>query len=134
MATLSQILGYKWPGAEWSMSGDEYGTLAWLGGGKPPSEDKIRAFSSEVDVLMMRDALKVTPLQFRLALDAAGLLDKCEEAVAAAPRSVQISWEYAVTIERLNPFINQFAAVIGRTADEVDAIFEAAALIGGPGG
>ena len=131
MASISEILSRKWPGTEWVLTADDYSTLLWLSETPKPTEQEIRAFSDEVDQLERRYRMRVTPLQFRLALDAAGLLDDCEAVVAQAPRAVQLSWEYAVTIERTNPFIDQFAAVINKTAEEVDAIFEAAAQIGG---
>jgi hypothetical protein len=131
MATLSQILSRRWPGAEWTIAGDDYASLAWLSPGDPPAEAEIRALSAEVDQELQRSQMVVTPMQFRLALEAAGLLDECEAAVAAAPRVVQIRWEYAVAVERLNPFIDQFAQQIGKTPEEVDALFDAAALIRG---
>lgn len=132
MATIDQILARKWPGCIWTCRTTPPAITWWSDTNEQPepSVEEVMAYSDEVDVYLRRFRMNVTPLQFRLALDAAGLLDECEAVVAAAPRSVQLSWEYAVTIERLNPFIDQFAAVINKTPEEVDAIFEAAAQIG----
>lgn len=129
MALLSEILSLKWPGVEWMLTDDRYESLIWLSEGDPPSEAEIRAYSDEVDAILRRQRMVVTPMQFRLALDAAGLLDDCEAAVENAPREVKLRWEYAVLIERTNPFIDQFAAMLDKTAEEVDAVFEAAAQI-----
>ena len=52
----------------------------------------------------------VTPRQARLALNAVGLLDKVQQAVAASDKSVQISWEFATEINRNDPIINAMKA------------------------
>ena len=54
MATIAQILPRFWAGAEWSIDGDNYGTLAWAAGNSltKPTESEIRAHSAEVDVLI----------------------------------------------------------------------------------
>ena len=128
MATIGDILARKWPGAQWCVEEDSHASLQWLSEGEPPTEAEIRVFSAEVDQLMLRERMAVTPMQFRLALDAAGLLDACEAAVAAAPRAVQIVWNHAVLFERLSPLIAQFAAELEIAPEEVDAVFEAAGL------
>jgi hypothetical protein len=131
MATLIQILSRKWPDADFFINGDDYSTLQWFSEGEPPSEAEIRAFSGEVDLEFARFRMRVTPLQFRMALYDAGLLDECEAIVAdpATPKAARLAWEYAITIERNNPFIDQFATVLGLTHEQVDAVFEAAAQI-----
>lgn len=130
MATIGDILARKWPGAEWTLSEDDYASLSWLSEGEAPAEQDIRAFSDEVDEIMRRERMVVTPMQFLLALDGAGLLDACEAAVASAPRPVQITWNHAVLFERNSPLIAQFAAQLEITPEDVDAVFEAAAQIG----
>jgi hypothetical protein len=81
--------------------------------------------------VLVRQRMVVTPMQFRLALDAYGWLDACEAAVAASPRATQIVWRHAIAIERLSPLIEQFAEQLDIGAEQVDAVFEAAAQIGG---
>lgn len=131
MATLLQILSRRWVDADFFIRGDDYSTLQWFSEGEPPTEAEIRALSADVDREFARYSMNVTPLQFRRALDAAGLLDECETIVAdpVTPKAARLAWEYAITIERTNPFIDQFAAVLGLTAEQVDEIFEAAANI-----
>jgi hypothetical protein len=75
----------------------------------------------------------VTPRQARIALLAAGHLDAVEAAIAAAPRAVQIDWEYAIEIRRDNPVIAAMAATIGLTEAQIDALFIAAAAPKGVG-
>lgn len=58
MATLVQILAYKYPGKQWTMhntAADLYSNLVWLDASPAPSETELRAFSSEVDGLFAAD-------------------------------------------------------------------------------
>lgn len=72
---------------------------------------------------------RVSPYQARQALHAAGLLDAIEAAIATADRSVQIAWEYALTIERTSPLIATMTPALGLTEQQVDDLFRAAAQI-----
>jgi len=56
MASLADILARKWPGARWSLRGDDYATLRWTGEGPPPSEQDIRRQAAEVDAVMAEEA------------------------------------------------------------------------------
>lgn len=51
MATLAEILARKWPGAQWTIHGDDYARLEWLSGNAVPKprEEEIRAKAAEVD-------------------------------------------------------------------------------------
>jgi hypothetical protein len=51
MAFIRDILPRKWIGAIWSIRGDDYNTLVWSAENTvtKPTEEEIRAFSSEVD-------------------------------------------------------------------------------------
>ncbi|MGE0024329.1 MAG: hypothetical protein AB7S70_11940 [Hyphomicrobium sp.] len=69
----------------------------------------------------------VTPYQARRALDAAGLRDAAEAAIAAADYDVRDAWEYALTIERNSPFIAALAPALGLSSEQIDALFIAAA-------
>lgn len=71
----------------------------------------------------------VSPRQARLALLAAGLLDDVEATITAAPRSVQIDWEFANEIRRDNPVIASMAATLNLTEAQIDDLFVAAAAI-----
>lgn len=58
MATLIQILAYKFQGSEWTMhnsEADDYANLVWHSATPKPSESEIRAFSAEVDTLFAAD-------------------------------------------------------------------------------
>lgn len=58
MASLAQILGYKWYGNSWAFGfgeADSYADLQWGGPGPKPTEAEIRAFSAEVDARILSD-------------------------------------------------------------------------------
>jgi len=73
----------------------------------------------------------VTPRQLRLALHFAGKRAQVEAFVASdqAPPEAVISWEYATEFLRNDPMLGQFAAMLGLSGEEVDALFIAAAQI-----
>ncbi|MGE0256816.1 MAG: hypothetical protein AB7N54_19485 [Alphaproteobacteria bacterium] len=56
MATLADILARKWPGARWSLRGDDYASLRWAEDAPCPSEQDIRRHAAEVDADMAEDA------------------------------------------------------------------------------
>lgn len=66
----------------------------------------------------------ITRRQFKLALLGMGLLDDVEAAVAASPdRALQISYNDALDFERNNPLILAMSAMLGKTEEELDALF-----------
>lgn len=69
----------------------------------------------------------ITPYQARRALNAAGLRDAAEAAIAAASQDVRDAWEYALTIERRSPFIEAIGSALGLTEQQIDSLFVAAA-------
>lgn len=76
----------------------------------------------------------VTMRQARLALLGAGLLDDVAAAIAAIPDPVQrkaaeIEWEYAQTVDRNSPLIQQLAPALGMTEAQMDELFVAAARL-----
>ena len=71
----------------------------------------------------------VSPRQARLALNAAGLLDKANTAVNAAGGATLISWEYASVFLRSDPLIAQIGTSLGLTSAQIDALFVQAATL-----
>ena len=56
MATIAEILHYKWPGAEWAIDEDDYTTLLWLSTDIPkPTFAEIRQHNGEVQQLIAVD-------------------------------------------------------------------------------
>jgi hypothetical protein len=76
----------------------------------------------------------VTMRQARLALLGAGLLDNIDAAIASIPDEVQrraatIEWEYANTVERNSAFVQQMAAGLAMSAEQMDQLFITAATL-----
>lgn len=70
--------------------------------------------------------ISVTPWQIRKALNATGLRDAIEEAVAAGGQTVRDAWSYAQEFRRDNPLVSSVAYALGKTDAEIDAIFDLA--------
>lgn len=68
----------------------------------------------------------ITPVQCRLALLDAGLLDAIHAYIVQQPEPVRLRWEYATEIRRDDPTLLACAAALGLTAQQVDALFVAA--------
>jgi hypothetical protein len=60
MATLADILSKKWPGASWSLYGDDYNKLTWYPENTlpKPTEAEIRAFDTEVSLELRWDVVR----------------------------------------------------------------------------
>ena len=94
-----------------------------------PTEDPAAALARE------RADMRVTPVQMRLALAGAGMLDAVN-AVAAADASAALVWEYAIEIVRDSAFIDGLAGLVidpdtdaPITAERIDDLFRAAAEV-----
>lgn len=93
-----------------------------------PIDGAWRWFDSEGEALAFFSGSPPAPksvsiAQAKLALLAAGLLDKVDTAVANADRSVQIVWEYATRVERNSPLIDAMQGAVGLSDEQIDALF-----------
>lgn len=74
---------------------------------------------------------KVTMRQARLALHAAGLLNKVEDAIGAIQEPqktiLEIEWNYASNVARNSQFVTSIGEILGLTSVEIDNLFLAAA-------
>lgn len=68
--------------------------------------------------------LSCTAWQFRRALNALGLREMVEQAVAAsADPDIIDGWDYADLFLRYDPLVVQFGALLGQTEEEMDQLF-----------
>lgn len=77
---------------------------------------------------------EVTMRQARLALLQVGLLDNVDAALAAIPdetqrKAAQIEWEYASTIQRHSPLLQNLFTQLGLTEEQLDNLFQLAATL-----
>lgn len=71
----------------------------------------------------------ITPIQGRLALKRAGLLEVVESAIVQANGETQIWWEYATLWHRDHSLLNALAESLGLTSKQVDELFVVAGAI-----
>lgn len=71
----------------------------------------------------------VTMRQARLALLQANLLGQVETAVLQAGLAAQITWEYAITVERDDTLTQTLATALGLTDAQLDTLFTTAASL-----
>jgi hypothetical protein len=73
--------------------------------------------------------IPLTPRQIRLVLNAAGLRDAVEGAVAAATRDVQDMWEFSQEYKRDDTVLTGMAAQLGLSDSQLDNLFAQGALL-----
>jgi len=71
----------------------------------------------------------ISPLQGRLALKRANLLDAVEAALVQANGETKIWWEYATLWHRTHPLLNALATALGLSSEQVDELFIVAGAI-----
>ncbi len=71
----------------------------------------------------------ITPLQGRIALKRANLLDAVEAAIVEANGETQIWWEYSTLWHRTHPVLNALGASLGLSSEQVDDLFKVAGAI-----
>lgn len=83
----------------------------------------------------LRALMVVTPAQLRLALVEVGIdIDAIDTAIAGIvdvkeKKKAEILWHYANEIQRNHPLISTFGAMLGKTEEEIDAIFQLASTL-----
>lgn len=100
----------------------------WRAVNGPDDVEADETFSDTQPVIIIPPYFApVSPWQIRKALNAAGLRDAAETAVAAADQETKDAWQFASQFERNNPLIVSMGAALGKTPAQIDALFTAAA-------
>jgi len=71
----------------------------------------------------------ITPLQGRIALKRANLLDAVEPAIVQANGETQIWWEYSTLWHRTHPVLNALGTSLGLSSEQIDDLFRVAGAI-----
>jgi len=69
------------------------------------------------------DPWTISPMQAKMALLQAGLLDDVETFIAEASRDIQIAWEYASEFKRTSPLLLSLSELLGLTSTQLDELF-----------
>lgn len=71
----------------------------------------------------------LTMRQARLYLQQAGLLQQVDALVSTLDESARIEWQYSTTVEMSSPIVTALAAQLHLSAEQVQAMFDDAALL-----
>ena len=71
----------------------------------------------------------ITAWQIRKALNQMGLREAVEAAVAAGSQDAKDAWQYANEFERTHPLIESFAQALGKSDEDIDALFALGATL-----
>ena len=71
---------------------------------------------------------KITPLEARRALRAAGLLGAVNAWIATQPADTQDAWEYCIEVRRDDRLVADAQNALGLTSEQVDDLFRAGAI------
>jgi len=72
---------------------------------------------------------EVTPRQFWLALLAIGITEDAVVAQLAGNEAALITVKKALSVSRHDPLVDAMAAMLGKTQEEVDAVFQLASTL-----
>ena len=112
---------------------NQEGKVYYYEEGQPVKEGLIELTQAEIDAIKnpvmslqeKREAATLTPMQFMLNVDAAGMMPAIEAYLAepTTPNSFKIMWSRASSFERLYPDLVAAATERGITDAQMDAIF-----------
>ena len=71
----------------------------------------------------------ITPRQIRQVLTASGIRAQVEAAVADGDQDLKDWWEFSSSFERYHPVLVEMATDLGLTDDQIDNLFDQAALL-----
>lgn len=109
----------------WCGDGSTHGAEALT----PSQQAALQAVIAAHDPTKRPVPQSVTPLQGRLALLSANLLDQATVAVTAAGGAALLTWEYASIWDRNDPLIMQLGAALGLTSSQIDQLFTTASTL-----
>ena len=97
------------------------------------AEDKWRCYMpGEIERPVVEAPPPVPTLsawQIRKALNQMGLREAVEAAVAAGSHDSKDAWQYANEFERTHPLIESFAQALGKSDEDIDALFALGATL-----
>ena len=83
----------------------------------------------EAMTAMQTTSVSISPVQAKIALHRAGLLETAEAMVAASGVEAQLAWTSATAFERDSALLNGMATAMGLTSQQLDDLFTTASQI-----
>jgi hypothetical protein len=131
-ANLAEAVALACPGAHFKLDPETYAGLTMLDSTPKPTEAEIEAAWANKPV-PPPPPIVVTMAALRLALgrDICVLIGSWIGQIAdtASKFQAQTWWEFAPTVKRSHPVVEQFRVALGKTTSEVDFWFTKAAQI-----
>jgi len=99
------------------------------------ASDVVESVVSDEEYAALRKSMEpkpvisVSPWQIRKALTVTNLRDSVEAAVAASDQNTRDAWQYATAFVRDDPLVIAMRESLGKTVEEIDALFELAASL-----
>jgi len=120
---IPACLEYLSPGAEWSLTQNDYATLKWIG----PGEKPILAELEAAWLAAQRASVVVSFRSLAFTLQSLGLYAQVK-AAALSTTEGEIWWNTAQStmVSRGHPFVATLGESLGQTPEQLDAIFAAA--------
>lgn len=115
-------------GLPFSIDGVHY-PRNWLSKGLPVSGFTVEAYDATPPAVTPSAPNRVTKLQLVRALRVSGQWGTIKAALMQADVVTKEDWEYAGVINRTDPVALTFAAALGLTDAEIDALFVAGAAL-----
>ena len=125
MSYMDAILARR-PGAQCVVNEDTGEIMEWNGPGDRPTSEELSSWAASYSPPA---PASITMRQCRLHLLALGKLEDVKAAMAQAPESEKIEWEYAAVVDRDNPIITSMMALLEADAQAADEFFRAASLL-----
>jgi len=123
MIDIARALQIGWPQGKWSLIGNDYSGLTWIGPGDAPTMEELQeAWDNRPPppiVVSMRSFREACGRDLTIRINAyvASIEDANERFKA------QTDFEFATTVSRAHFRVSQIASALGKTESEIDEVF-----------
>jgi len=121
---LPAAIAHARPNAQWSLNGNDYANLQWVGPGEPPTMEELEAAWIQVQRIQPpAEAYQVRAWMIRGGMDPDLVPAIIAQVVPDGPQRKEalMRWDYAVRIPRDFPLVDVIGAQMNLTPQQIDA-------------
>jgi hypothetical protein len=121
---ISRALQEGWPEGKWSLIGNDYSGLTWIGPGEPPTMEELEAAWVQVQRIQPpAESYQVRAWMIRGGMDPDLVPQIIAQVVPDGPQRKEalMRWDYAVRIPRDFPLVDVIGAQMNLTPQQIDA-------------
>ena len=123
MIDIARALQIGWPQGKWSLIGNDYSGLTWIGPGDAPTMEELQtAWDNRPPppiVVSMRSFREACGRELMIQINAfVASIEDLNERFRA-----QTDLEFATTVSRSHPRVAQVAVALNKTDEEIDQVF-----------